>query len=300
MVVLDGALLTSDVLHSAAVALTAQGRDRPVTALLLHLDRSPQDLQPEIVRLFVHRFAARLLATSEEPPNDLAAHGRLHPQLASAASTLVVQLPPLVQRREDIPLLAQLLVEEHNSKGNKQLRGFAPDAIDELVGYSWPGDVAELRSFVDEAFARAEGFEITLSDLPRRLSQATTAVRRPSRGPEAIELEGFLAGIERELIERALREAKGNKARAARLLGLTRPRLYRRMVQLGLEAAPPRSIAANGPAAKEIIDLERKKMQKPPKHKSAARRHAESSAAAETSDQGAEFIEDIPFEEQPE
>ena len=203
LVVLDGSLLTGDIVNSAVVALTAQGRVSPVTVLLLHLDRLPSDLQPEIVRLFVHRFAARFLATSEVPPSELAAQGQLHPQLASAASTLIVRLPPLAQRREDIPMLAQLFVEEHNAKGNKQLRGFAPEAIDELVAYSWPGDVAELRGLVEEAFARAEGFEISPADLPRRLSQATGAVRRPPRGTEAIVLEEFLAGIERELIERA-------------------------------------------------------------------------------------------------
>ena len=200
LVVLDGSLLTGDIVNSAVVALTAQGRVSPVTVLLLHLDRLPSDLQPEIVPLFVHRFAARFLAISEVPPSELAAQGQLHPLLASAASTLIVRLPPLAQRREDIPMLAQLFVEEHNAKGNKQLRN-SPEAIDELVAYSWPGDVAELRGLVEEALATRKVLEISPADLPRRLSQATGEVRRPPRGTEAIVLEEFLAGIERELIE---------------------------------------------------------------------------------------------------
>ncbi len=75
---------------------------------------------------------------------------------------------------------------------------------------------------------------ITLADLPQRLEFAAQAIARPRKLDERIVLPEFLAQIERELIERALRRTKGNKAKAARLLGMTRPRLYRRMVQLRL------------------------------------------------------------------
>ena len=82
----------------------------------------------------------------------------------------------------------------------------------------------------------AEGFEVADSDLPKRLQLAADAARIPRKQPDVINLENFLAGVETELIQRALRESKGNKSKAARLLGLTRPKLYRRMVQLGLES----------------------------------------------------------------
>jgi DNA-binding NtrC family response regulator len=89
---------------------------------------------------------------------------------------------------------------------------------------------------VRQAFVQAEGFEIVPADLPKQLRLAAEAARYPRPAVETIDLEKFLAQVETELIERALRQAKGNKAGAARLLGITRPRLYRRMVQLGLEA----------------------------------------------------------------
>ena len=92
---------------------------------------------------------------------------------------------------------------------------------------------------VAEGCRAAAGPEVQADDLPERLRWVAEAATRPRRKEEAIVLDEFLGRIERELIRRALARAKGNKARAARLLGLTRPRLYRRMVQLGLEGAGP-------------------------------------------------------------
>jgi DNA-binding NtrC family response regulator len=87
---------------------------------------------------------------------------------------------------------------------------------------------------VAEAHRHAEGPEIDADDLPRRLQLAARAAARPPRAEETIILDEFLGRVERELVRRALDRAKGNKARAARLLGMTRPRLYRRLEQLGL------------------------------------------------------------------
>jgi DNA-binding NtrC family response regulator len=116
-----------------------------------------------------------------------------------------------------------------------QLQGFTPEALDQLAAYSWPGNIDELSGLVHEACRAAEGRLVTPRDLPQRIYLAAAAERRPRRGDESIDLGSFLAGVELELIQRALRRAKGNKTKAAKLLGLTRPRLYRRMVQLGLE-----------------------------------------------------------------
>lgn len=80
-----------------------------------------------------------------------------------------------------------------------------------------------------------------VNDLPDRLHLAAAAEARPRRVEEKIVLDEYLGRIERELIERALSRAKGNKTKAARLLGMSRPRLYRRMVQLGLEEEEERT-----------------------------------------------------------
>jgi DNA-binding NtrC family response regulator len=165
---------------------------------------------------------------------DLSPRGLYRDDLAAMLSTITIELPPLAKRREDLPLLAQALLEEQNARSSKQLGGFSAEAIDRICAYGWPGNVAELADVVAEGHARAAGRLIARDELPERLRLAAEAAARPRRKEEPIQLDEFVARIERELIRRALAHAKGNKTKAARLLGLNRPRLYRRMVQLGL------------------------------------------------------------------
>jgi DNA-binding NtrC family response regulator len=141
----------------------------------------------------------------------------------------------LAQRREDLPMLAQLFVEEANVRSTKQVAGFSSEAMDRLDAYPWPGNIDELAQMVAQAHERAEGPQITPGDLPERIHLAAAAAAHPRRPEETIVLDEFLGRVERELIRRALARAKGNKTKAAKLLGMTRPRLYRRLVQLGLE-----------------------------------------------------------------
>lgn len=212
----------------------------PGSILLLDADRMPTEVQVELAdRLSAVRPHARIIATSGERLDQLASRGEFRGDLAQLLSTLVIELPPLASRPDDIPIVAQMFVEDLNAQGSRQIRGFTADALDQLVEYSWPGQIEELSAMVREAAIKADGIEIRAVDLPKRLHHAAEAVRFARRPAEPIDLEKFLARIEKELIERALREAKGNKSQAARLLGLTRPRLYRRMVQLGLEPALP-------------------------------------------------------------
>jgi DNA-binding NtrC family response regulator len=209
----------------------------PATLLLADVDRLAAEMQPEIVRwLDSNPQNLRTMSTAREPLEVLAERGSFHADLAQRLSTLVIELPPLVERREDIPLLAQSFMEDLNAQGEKQLRGFATDAMDRLCLYDWPGQIDELAAIVRQAFAQAETFEITSADLPKKLHLAAEAARHPRSTPETIDLEKFLTQVETELIQRALRQSKGNKSHAARLLGISRPRLYRRMVQLGLAA----------------------------------------------------------------
>jgi DNA-binding NtrC family response regulator len=90
---------------------------------------------------------------------------------------------------------------------------------------------------IEAAHASASSHEITLGDLPSLLHHAARAAATPRRAPEKINLGEFMESIERELITRALAQAGGNKSAAAELLGMPRPKLYRRLVQLGLIAA---------------------------------------------------------------
>jgi DNA-binding NtrC family response regulator len=240
LVPLDCSLLGADLLEEVAAAV-ARGRQLAEKivpgALLLHrVDEISTDLQVELAALLVRRpLNWRLMATATESLAELARRGKFREDLAAALSTIVIELPSLVRRRDDLPLLVQLFLEDLNAGGRRQIGGFTPAALDLLDSYAWPGNLDELAEVVAESHRRAAGREVDVADLPERLRLVSQAAARPHRPEETIVLNEYLARVERELIRRALARAKGNKARAARLLGMTRPRFYRRMVQLGLE-----------------------------------------------------------------
>jgi DNA-binding NtrC family response regulator len=234
-------VLGADLIGSAVRAVAEQRfeGDQPTsgTLVLNDVDLVPVEVQGEMAATLGSRsFPLRLIGTAREPLEEWAQRDQYHRDLAAALSTIVIRLPPLSQRREDIPLLAQAFVEEINSRSTKQVAGFTPEALDYLDSYNWPGNVDELAQIVAEAHERTEGPLVGVGDLPRRIHLARQASAHPQRVEDKIVLDEFLARIERELIERALARAKGNKSKAAKLLGMTRPRLYRRLVQLGLEA----------------------------------------------------------------
>lgn len=236
---LDCSLLTGELIQStlrAAVAEVATaGQPGRNTLLLCDADQLPDESQASMAAILsAPTFRLRLIATAAAPLVEAVRHARYREDLAALLSTITIELPPLAQRRGDVPLLAQAFLEEVNALGGKQLSGFTSEALDRLAAYGWPGQVDELVKVVTESHLLAGGREVTLGDLPERLRLAADAAARPRRKEETIVLPEFLEQIERDLIRRAVARSKGNKAKAARLLGLNRARLYRRMVQLGL------------------------------------------------------------------
>ncbi|MDR1491959.1 MAG: sigma 54-interacting transcriptional regulator [Planctomycetaceae bacterium] len=187
----------------------------------------------------------RVIGTSRFEPSEW----QNSPQLPYLLATLQIRIPPLSERRGDIPLLAQWFLEQKNAptkeetfvKENEppivQRTGFAADAMDLLMLYSWSGNLDELAAVVGESHANATGTLIRAKDLPIRLHYAADA-KAATKPIEKIDLEKYLQTIEIELIQRALKISRANKAKAARLLGMTRPRLYRRLEQLGLLDVP--------------------------------------------------------------
>jgi transcriptional regulator of aromatic amino acid metabolism len=209
--------------------------ERPPAALLLDVDRLRPDAQQELAG-FLHlpKIELHTLATSRVSLQRLAARGKFRRDLAYELATLTIALPPLASRREDIPLLAQHFLEEANTAGARQLAGFQPAALELLPSLPWVGNLDELAEAVREACRRASGSRVCVADLPDWVHLAQDATARPPRDEEPIELDTFLSQIERELLSRALRKTRGNKSKAAELLGLTRQRLLRRLAQLGL------------------------------------------------------------------
>ncbi|MCE9606798.1 MAG: PAS domain-containing protein [Planctomycetia bacterium] len=217
----------------------AQTSGRASTLLLTDVDRLPLDSQAELTGYFrLGDLPLRIISTSQTALESVARNNNFRADLAAYLSTLTIEIQPLASRPEDIGLLAQSFLEELNLEEHRQLAGFTPEALDRLLRHPWPGEARELCDLVAQACAAAEGPLVGVDDLPRRLALAADAARFAPPQDEAIVLDDFLADIEKQLIERAMHRARGNKTLAAKLLGLPRPRLYRRMVQLGLEVGP--------------------------------------------------------------
>jgi len=233
--VLDAELLETTItsfISSCAELETEQ----PPALLLLEVDQLPADAQAVLAGVVsIAELNLRAIATARTPLVELAAKDRFRPDLAFALSTLVIQIPPLADRPEDVPLLAQYFLEQANADATKQLSGFSEEAIDQLLAYPWPENTDELAEFVRMAWRKATGPLVEASDLPDRIRLTARAAERTPHPEEKIVLDEFLAEIEEELLRRALRQAKGNKAQAARLLGVSRQRVLRRLEFFGIE-----------------------------------------------------------------
>ena len=205
------------------------------TLLLLEVDQLSEEAQAELAGfLSLPNFELYCIATSRQALIELAMRGQFRLDLAYALSTLTIELPSLSDRPDDIPLLSQHFVEAFNARHARQLAGFSSEALDELAGYTWPDNIDELSEVVELACESAEGPLIDVRDLPPQIDWSKQADAHPRRPDEPIEIDEFLATIEKEILERALQRTKGNKTRAASLVGMSRARFLRRLEHFGI------------------------------------------------------------------
>jgi len=231
---LDAELLESTIASFVASCAELQV-ERPAALLLLEVDQLPPDAQQTLAGILsIGELNVRTLATARQGLVELAAQGVFRQDLACLLSTLTIHVPPLGERLPDVPLLAQFFLERFNAGGGKQLSGFTAEALDQLAVYPWPENVDELAEVVQAACQSAAGPLVQPLDLPDKLRATAAADAHPPRR-ETIVLPEFLAEIEKELLQRALRKTQGNKAKAARLVGLPRPRFLRRLQFFGIE-----------------------------------------------------------------
>ena len=144
-----------------------------------------------------------------------------------------INLPPLRERREDIPVLAKYFLEEANHELNRNIKGFSNEVIKFFVSYNWPGNVRELKNLVKRAVLLSDSEQIN----PSHLSLNNTAAVSPNKANSADNLTSFSdasKAFERDLIKNALEKAEGNKIKAAKILQINRKALYRKMKSLNL------------------------------------------------------------------
>ncbi len=179
-------------------------------------------------------FPLRIVASSTERLLDLAQRGDYPTELAHHLSTMTIELAHLHERPEDIPLLAQAFLERENLRRDRQLSGFDKISLQLLSEYKWPGNLSQLHDMVVAAVGKTETTQVTAADLPKKLIDSLSAQRTGSPIETEIQLDAYLQTIERELLDRAIRQAKGNKTKAAKLLGISRAKLLRRLQQFEL------------------------------------------------------------------
>lgn len=200
----------------------------------------------------------RVLAATNQDLEQLIAAGRFRQDLYYRLNGVALRVPPLRERKADVPELAHHFLFRFAREANRDVRGFAPEALDRLQRHDWPGNVRELLNCVRAAAYHASGTLVTPDLLPglRDGPAADPGGAFPDLAPaiDAMLADGrrrvherLVALVERELIARALRATDGNVTQASDLLGLSRVTLRNRMRELGVAAERP----AAGPGAAE-------------------------------------------------
>ncbi|MBI4334652.1 MAG: sigma 54-interacting transcriptional regulator [Chloroflexi bacterium] len=177
----------------------------------------------------------RLITATNRDLGSLLASGALREDFYYRIRVFEIVLPPLRERREDIPLLVEHFVAEFRRAQGRSVQGITRDALQGMMGYPWPGNVRELRNAIEHAFVTAVGDHIALLDMPWE-------IRNPRPHPAKSRSEPRLTAqdwMERLHIQEALRKSDGNRTEAAKSLGISRVTLWKKIRQLAIETNDP-------------------------------------------------------------
>jgi Nif-specific regulatory protein len=175
----------------------------------------------------------RIICATNRALEKEVAEGRFRQDLYYRLKVFPIRLPPLRERREDIPLLCAHFLKKYTSELKKPISGFTPDTLSQLGSYNWPGNVRELENEVQRLCIQVEPEHFITPDLlAPHLRQAEGVLDRiaPKKGP----LKDMMEEVERFLILQCLHEHDGNKTRAAEALGITREGLHKKLARFGL------------------------------------------------------------------
>jgi DNA-binding NtrC family response regulator len=175
----------------------------------------------------------RLVAATNIDPAKAVQDGRLRQDLYYRINVIGICVPPLRDRREDIPMLVQAFIEEFNARNGKSVMAASPEAARLFQSYQWPGNIRELRNVVERAVILSRGNLIEAEHLPSDLSQPPPP---PDAGPAGLAPGMTVDEAERKLIEITLAHTRDNKTRAAEILGVTVKTLHNKLKRFRREA----------------------------------------------------------------
>jgi two-component system response regulator HydG len=223
------------------------------TLFLDEIDSLPAALQAKLLRAVEERafepvgsnktqkLQARLIVASNRPLDQEVASGRFRSDLFYRLNVIAFNLPPLRERKEDIPGLTEYFLREYCQRGERPQVRMAPEALSALQAHSWPGNIRELRNVIERAVALSDGTIIRLEHLPEMFHDADPVV--PLQFDQVVSASTLAQSkdeAERARIAQALEKNGNNRLRAAAELGISRMTLYNKLHKLGLIASQSR------------------------------------------------------------
>ena len=231
-----GAFTGADAMHKGRFELAHGG-----TIFLDEIGEINQSVQIKLLRVLQEKkfervggsqtieVDVRVIAATNRNLEEEVKAGRFREDLYYRLNVIHLEVPPLRERKDDIPLLISAFLDEFNRENGKSVTGFSQAAKSAIYKYDWPGNIRELRNCVESAVVMAGGSEIVLEDLPPSVSKASRA--ESISVPMGITLDE----AEKLIIEENLAANKGNKSKTADLLGIGRKTLHRKLAEYGLE-----------------------------------------------------------------
>ena len=214
------------------------------TVFLDEIGDVPPHIQVKLLRVLQEREFERLgsnktlhvdvrvVAATNQDLRAALEQGTFREDLYYRLNVVPIDIPPLRERREDIPWLAEYFVKKLAADSGSKAEGITDAALDKLAAYSWPGNVRELENVIERSLVMARGDRLDADDIRLDTGRQTKANASDLSLPPGMTLDEY----EKELIRDALKRADGNKSQAARLLGLTRNALRYRLTQMGIES----------------------------------------------------------------
>ena len=217
------------------------------TIFLDEIGELPLELQPKLLRALQERVVrpvgsdreieidVRVVAATNRDLERAVAEVRFREDLYYRLNVIHIEVPPLRERATDILLLAEAFARSYARDLGKEIEGLSRAASQRLLAYGWPGNVRELQNSIERAVALCDDDQLGVEDLPKKLDQAPLAVAEMPI-PVGEEELVTLAVLERRYIERVLDAVDGNRKAAARILGVDRKTLYRKLTKYRLES----------------------------------------------------------------
>ncbi len=178
------------------------------------------------------KMDVRIIVATNTNLYETAKAGKFRDDLFHRLNEFHINLPPLRERKEDIPVLAKYFLDEANQELNKKIKGFCGEAMKFFLSYNWPGNVRELKNLIKRAVLLSDSEYISSSHLS--LNNIACLENKPDSNDGLNSFEDASKAFQRDLIKNALEKAEGNKIKAAKILQINRKALYRKMKSLNL------------------------------------------------------------------